>query len=286
MMQGLQIVLLVLLAPLLQGVIARLRARLQGRPGASILQPYRDLRKLWSKEAIVPRSTVAILAAPGVALGVAMTLVAAVPEIAERSSAPWKEDAVALALLLGLGRFVLVLAAIDTRSSFEAMAAGREIAFASLAEAPLILALLASAFLNDGNLVGIPARMSTDALSAVALVFVMLSETARVPVDNQQTHYELTMVHEGLTLEYSGWHLAAMQYAAYLRQAAFFAIAALLMPGIGWATMLWILVLTALIAVIEAMYAKMRVFEVPQVFTCALVLSLASIGLRIAPMLR
>ncbi len=286
MNQAVQIAFVALFAPLVQGILSRLRARMQGRPGASVWQPYRDLRKLWGKEAVIPQRSLLVLVAPGVALGVAITFVAIVPSIAATDASAWRVDAVALALLLALGRFVAVLAALDTRSAFEGMAAGREIAFASLTEAPLILALLGSAFLSDGSLAHAPNGVWTDALAAGALLLVMLSETARIPVDNQQTHYELTMIHEGLVLEYSGWQLAMLHYAAYLRQAAFFVLAALLMPGSGIATLGWIAVVGACIVLIETVYAKLRLFEVPQLFASALILSLASIGLRIVDVLR
>ena len=286
MMHALQILCILGFAPLLQGILQLVRARFQGRPGASVLQPYRDLRKLVWKEAVVSHASSILLAAPGVVLGVSLTLAIVVPSIASPGSSPWKVDAVALALLLALGRFVLVLAAIDTRSSFEGMAAGREIAFASLTEAPLILALLGSALFRDGDPTHFSGGLWADALSASALFLVMLSETARIPVDNQETHYELTMVHEGLVLEYSGWQLAALHYAAYVRQASFLTIAALLMPGTGFLTIAWMAAFALSIAVIESTYAKLRLFEVPQLFSSALILALASIGLRIAEIVK
>ncbi len=286
MIHAAQVLLILGFAPLLQGILQKLRARFQGRPGASVLQPYRDLRKLVSKDAVVSRASVLLLMAPGVVLGVTLTFAIVVPTVVAPGTSPWQIDAVALALLLALGRFVLILAAIDTRSSFEGMAAGREIAFASLTEAPLILALLGSALFRDGGPAHFSGGLWADALSAVALLLVMLSETARIPVDNQETHYELTMVHEGLVLEYSGWQLAALQYAAYLRQAAFLMVAALLMPGNGAATIAWMAAFALTIAIVESAYAKLRLFEVPQLFSSALILALASIGLRIAEIVK
>ncbi len=279
MTHALQILAIAAFAPLLQGALRRLRARLQGRPGAPVLQPYYDLCKLWSKEAGVARASSVVLASPGVALGVALTFVILVPNVATAGSSPWRIDVVALALLLSLGRFVLLLAALDTTSAFEGMAAGRELAFAALTEAPLMLALIGSTLFPRAPAAGVSIWAGT--LSAGALMLVMLSETARLPVDNQETHYELTMIHEGLLLEYSGWQLAALNYASYLRQAAFFTLAALLLPGRGIATIGWIAALTFAVAAIETTYAKLRLFQVPQLFTSALILSLASIGLRI-----
>jgi formate hydrogenlyase subunit 4 len=265
MIAVLQFGLVLGLAPLIHGALASLRARLQGRPGPSPLQPYRDLRKLWLKEAISPADgSPLVTAIPGVVLGVALTFAALLPALA--GPRPFVIDAIALALVLALGRFALVLAALDTRSSFAAMASSREMTFASLTEAPLIVALV-----SGGG-----------ALAAAALMLVMLAETARIPVDNGETHYELTMVHEGLALEYSGWQLALVQSAAYIRQASFVVLAALLLPGGPAFAFLWIAAILTLLPLVERLYAKMRLFDVPQLFASATVLALASIGLRLA----
>ncbi len=278
-----QFVALIMLAPLLQGVMRSIRARLAGRPGPAPFQPYRDLRKLWSKEAVVPvAGSPIIVAAPGIVLGVALTFAALVPPLDGHAALP--TVAIAMALLLALGRFALVLAALDTRSGFAALAASREMTFACLTEAPLILALLCAAV--SGQAAPIPSRGEqtsvSEILAAGALLLVMLSETARIPVDNQETHYELTMIHEGLVLEYSGWQLALLQAAAYVRQAAFFLVAALMLPGSSAAPLLWVVALLVIIPVVERLYAKTRLFEVPQLFASALVLALAGISLRIA----
>lgn len=269
MSTALQAVVIVVFAPLLQGVMQRLRARLCGRPGASVLQPYRDLRKLFTKEAVVAFSTSAIvLAAPGIALGCSLTVALLVPAFAHTA----RVDAFALALTLALGRFVLVLASLDTRSNFGGMAASREMLFAGLTEAPLILAI-ASATLAGNALAQV--------FAVAAILLVLLSETARVPVDNQETHYELTMIHEGLVLEYSGWHLALLHAASYVRQAALLVLAARLMPMGAYTLAGWLLLFIVLIPLIERRFAKLRLFEVPQLFGTATLLAAASIGLRI-----
>jgi formate hydrogenlyase subunit 4 len=269
---AIQFAVLVALAPLLQGLMRTIRAKLQGRPGPAPFQPYRDLQKLWGKEAVLAAGSSAIVvAAPGVVLGVALAFATLVPPAL--GAGPLAVDAVAMALLLALGRFALVLAALATRSGFAAMAASREMTFASLTEAPLILALVSVA----GSY-----APAAGVVAAGALLLVMLSETARMPVDNQETHYELTMIHEGLVLEYSGWQLAALQIAAYVRQAAFFVLAGLMLPGSGIATLGWIAIMIVLIPLVERIYAKMRLFEVPQLFASAMVLALAGVGLRIA----
>jgi len=267
-----QILAIVAFAPLLQGVIKSLRAKLQGRPGPSPFQPYRDLHKLLRKESLLPaRTAPLILAVPGIVFGVALTVAALVPSLSDRAG--FAVDAIAIALTLSLGRFVLVLAALDTRSAFEGMAASREMTFASVSEAPLILALVAGAMGAAGTLSG--------ALAASALLVVLLFETARVPVDSQETHYELTMIHEGQVLEFGGWQLALLQYAGYVRQLALFALAAILLPGTGLAALGWIAAFALLGAIFERGFAKQRLFEVPQLFASATILALAGIGLQI-----
>lgn len=283
MSSALQMAVIIAIAPLAQGVMKQLRARLQGRPGPSILQPYRDLRKLWWKEALVAEDTSPIVGiAPGVALGVALTFAAMVPPVFGASWFP-SADAIALALVLALGRFIAVLAALDTRSGFSGMAASREMTFGALTEAPLLLALLSAALGGNSSLTHLHAGGSAASglLAAGALMLVMLCETARVPVDNQETHYELTMIHEGLVLEYSGWQLAATQLAAYIRQASFFVLAAWLLPFGGWVVIAWCIGFLILMPIIETAYAKMRLFEVPQLFTAALVLGIAAITIQI-----
>jgi formate hydrogenlyase subunit 4 len=255
---------IVILAPLVQGIMRSLRARLQGRIGPSPLQPYRDLFKLLRKEALLPEGTSTVVAAaPGVMLGVSLTLAALI----------FSFDPVAIALTLALGRFILLLAALDTRSSFEGMAASREATFAALTEAPLILAIAAAAIVGDHQLPRV--------LAAAAMLLVLLSETARIPVDNQETHYELTMIHEGLILEYSGWQLALLNYAAQVRQLALLSIAAMMLPGNLVAPIAWIAGFVAGLPMLEASFAKLRLFEVPPIFAAACILAVCSLGVSV-----
>jgi formate hydrogenlyase subunit 4 len=257
-------VAIVVLAPLVHGTIKTLRARLAGRPGPSPLQPYRDLRKLLAKESVVAEDTSwIVLAAPGCVFGAALTVAALVP---------WM-DAVAIALTLALGRFVLVAAALDTRSGFEGMAASREMTFAALSELPLIAAVVGGTMVPEHAL----ARVAC----AAALLIVLLFETARIPIDSQETHYELTMIHEGQILEFGGWQLAVLQYAASVRQLALLLLAALLLPGGFFSTPVWIAAFVVAGAVVERSLAKQRLFEVPQLFATATVLALAAIGAQI-----
>lgn len=219
--------------------------------------------------------------APGLSLGIALVFAAATPVsggLPERTI-----DIVGLAMLLALGRFVLVLAALDTRSSFAGMAASREIAFSSVVEPPLVITVLggmtlgASAFASFGSGPFDLGRL----LSATALFVVILAETARVPIDNQETHYELTMIHEGLVLEYAGWQLAVLSYAAQIRQICFLALVALMMPGAGLlAVLAWVPFFAVAITLVETFFAKVRLFEIPQLVVAALILSIVGILLH------
>lgn len=281
-----QMAAILALAPALQGAMKLLRARLQGRPGASIAQPYRDLAKLWKKEALLPEgASIVALCAPGIAFGVALAFAAALPLGPSHLSFV---DVFALAFLLAIGRFATTLAALDMRSAFTGMASSREVTFASLAEPALLLALLGGAVLGKGaglESIGSPPFGVATVLAAAAIFLVVLLETARVPIDNQETHYELTMIHEGLSLEYSGWHLALVQAAAYVRQLCFLLLAALVLPG---ATLVahagWVLALAVAITAVETAFAKVRLFEIPALLTTAFILAAASIGLRLAGM--
>jgi formate hydrogenlyase subunit 4 len=281
----LQVLAIIAFAPLVQGAMRSLRARLQGRPGPSVAQPYRDLAKLWEKAALLPEGVSFVTyAAPGIVFGVSLTFVAALPFL-PHGGIDAVVDVVALTFLLALGRFALTLAALDTCSSFGGMAASREVTFGALVEPALLVALLGAAALGDGTrlsaLQALPFAPAS-VLAFAAFFLVSLAETARVPIDNQETHYELTMIHEGLLLEYSGWQLALLQAAAYVKQLGFLLLAALLLPGDAWwAQAAWAVAVAGGITLVETAFAKLRLFEVPQVLGTAFILAATSIGLRI-----
>ena len=244
-----QVLLIVLCAPFVHGAMKQLRARLQKRPGPSVWQPYRDLRKLWSKEAVLPTGASWITACtPGASLGVALTLAAAVPLLAQP---PAYLDVVALMLLLGLGRWLIAVSAIDTRSGF----------------GPILI--------PHGNV------SVAGVVALLAFGIVTVAETARIPVDNQETHYELTMIHEGQTLEYSGWHLALLHLASYVRQFAFLTIAAGLVAPSPIAALIGAAILAVLITFIENAFARLRLFEIPQLLVTGILLAAASVAARV-----
>jgi len=276
--------IIVVLAPLLHGAMRKLRARLQGRPGPCVIQPYRDLVKLWRKEALLPEGARIAGYVPGLVLGVAATFAASLPMLGSPGAFFSSVDIVALVLLLAAGRFALTLAALETRSVFEGMAASREMTFAALTEPTLLIALFAEVAPGHGvrmdALGGANAFTLSGAAAFAALFLVILTETARIPIDNQETHYELTMIHEGLLLEFSGPHLAMLHLAAQIKQLCYLALGALLLPGYWWAYPLWILALGVAITFVETFSAKLRLYEIPQLLATAFLFAASSIAVR------
>jgi formate hydrogenlyase subunit 4 len=266
----------VALAPLLPGFIQHLKGRLQGRPGPSALQPYRELRRLWGKSRVSPepRSVVYELAPAlvGASLLVALLLV---PIGGSSPAWPVGNDAVVLVGLLALGRFAITLSAWDTGSGFGLMGAGRDLTFAVAVEAVLLLVLVVVALpTGSTDLVTMSGsgRWSEPAQWAAALAFglVVLAETGRQPVDNPDTHLELTMVHEGPLLEYAGRDLAYLQWAAAARHWIVLVLAAeLFVPQPdAFAARLGVLAvslpaLCLLLALVETTQAKLPILRVP-----------------------
>ncbi|HTQ86707.1 MAG TPA: NADH-quinone oxidoreductase subunit H [Candidatus Solibacter sp.] len=283
-----QVALLVLGAPLVRGIIARWKARLQRRRGASIWRPYADLFKLLRKEELVPPTASAVFrAAPVVLFAATVCAAAFVPVVQPAALLASGGDFILLTYVLVVARFFLSLGALDGGSAFGGMGASREALVSSLAEAPFLLGLTAVAILaRHADLAGIVAwtlDQSIFNVSAVhilaftSLAMVTLAETGRMPVDNPTTHLELTMIHEGMVLEYSGPSLALVEWAAAVKLHVMLALlVALFCPwgmaavaggwGISAALLLYImklLALMALVALIESAVAKLRMYLVP-----------------------
>src|SRR5512143_1862018 len=227
LVQGGQMLLVLVLAPLLTGFIRTVKARLLRRQGPALLQPYRELSKLLRKEAVLADSSSWLFrVAPYVIFAAVWVAAALVPTFASGLLFNWTADLIALVALLGAARFFLALAGLDVGTSFGGIGASREMMIASLAEPAMLmiaftLSLLAGstqlssvvAFMQDPS-VGL--RVSL-AMALVGLVMVAIAENGRIPVDNPATHLELTMVHEAMILEYSGRHLAVIEAAASLK---------------------------------------------------------------------
>jgi len=292
LLSTLQLAVFLFLPPLLLGVIGRVKARVAGREGPPLLQPYRDLRRLIGKGAVYSRTTSWIFRA-GPVVGVAAVLAAGllVPLGAPAAAVSFAGDFALLAYLLALARFVTVLAALDTGSSFEGMGAAREVTFSAIAEPALFLGLL-SLVRSTGGLDlthllgdGLAAAWQTDgpALLLVALAFfvVALAENARIPVDDPATHLELTMIHEVMVLDHSGPDLALIQYGAALKLYLFGALVVKLAlggrfpgPVSGFlAFLVGQLLFAAAIGLVESTMARLRLSRVPQLLVGASVLS-------------
>ena len=223
----LQYLVLVLSAPLLRALIARIKATLQRRQGSNLWRPYADLLKLFRKEDLVPPTASPLFRLAPTVLTVSTLVTAAmVPTVYQSALLGFAGDFIVLVYLFALGRFFTGLGALDG-SSFAGMGASREAMVSALAEAPLFLGLVAVAILaRQGNIVEI-ARWTLSqnffdvsavhAVAFVALAIVAIAETGRMPVDNPTTHLELTMIHEAMVLEYSGPSLALIEWAQAIK---------------------------------------------------------------------
>lgn len=294
----LQALILILGAPLVRGIIGRLKAWIQRRQGASIWRPYADLAKLLRKEDLVPSSASWVFrCAPIVLFGATIAVAAFVPILQPSALLASRGDFFLFVYLLALGRFFLSLGAFDGGSAFGGMGASRDALVSTLAEAPFLLALVAVAILSAhadiAGMVGWTLQQNVFDVSAVhilafaSLGMVLLAETGRMPVDNPTTHLELTMIHEGMVLEYSGPCLALIEWASAIKLHAMLALLiALFGPwgmasggsywGIPAALLLYcskLALLIVLLSVIESAVAKLRMYLVPDFLGVASALS-------------
>ena len=283
------------LAPLLPGTIQTLKARLQGRRGPSPLQPYRTLRRLWGKSAVDPAGTTAVYRLAPAAVAASLLLaIALVPVAGQAPGWGLGNDAFVLVGLLALARFALAAAAWDAAAGFGLMAAARDLMLAVFGEALLVLALLLAALpAGSTDLAAMSDAAAGTAAWAtpapwcglLAFALVILVETGRQPVDNPDTHLELTMIHEGPLLEYAGRDLAYLHWAAAARHWVVLVLgASLFLPhGSGFGGQLVVL-LAALggiciaLAAGETAQAKMRVLRVPALIGLGCMAALVGVG--------
>jgi formate hydrogenlyase subunit 4 len=282
------------LSPLLPGVINRVKAFFAGRRGPPLLQAYFDLWKLLRKGAVYSRTTTWVFRA-GPMVGLAAALVGAMlmPLGGFSALIAFPLDFLLLAGLLGLMRFATVVAALDTGSSFEGMGASREVLFAALAEPVLLVALAALARHSDrlslSALLGHGAGGHwlqlgpVLALVVVALMIVLLAENARIPVDDPNTHLELTMIHEAMVLDHSGPDLGFILYGAALKLWLLSALVlGILLPAVGnpWLNLALalggMLVIAVAVGVVESVMARLRLLVVPQLLVGAGALAAAA----------
>jgi formate hydrogenlyase subunit 4 len=303
---ALQVALVVLAGPLVTGLIQKAKARLQCRRGASVWQPYRDLVKLLRKGTVQSDAASPFFrAVPVLVLAATVTAAALVPVLwASTGDAQPLGDAILLVALLALARFLLAVGALDAGGAFGGMGASREMTVGLLVEPALMLAVFSVAASGGTTEVGLLATRrealalswtAPDLLALFAMLILTIAETGRIPVDNPDTHLELTMLHEGMLLEHSGPGLACIVLATHVKQLVTLAlVAALFLPlGLarGWgpaelalalgAFGLKTSALAAFLALVESSYAKLRFFRVPQFLGLGFVCAFLALALRV-----
>jgi len=297
LMQLGQMLLVIAVAPAVTGLVRKVKARLQRRVGPSVLQPYRDLRRLCGKEVVLPQHTSWLFrVAPYVIFAATWVATTLVPTFETGLLFSWSGDLIAIVAMLGVARFVLALAALDTGTSFGGIGASREVMIASMAEPAMIMITFIVALIAGSTQLSTIAvtmlsaglRVSL-AMALVALVIVALAENARIPFDNPATHLELTMVHEAMVLEYSGRHLAMIELAGSLRLVLYISLIGCIFFPFGLAVddtglsahaaalaayLAKLTIACVLLATLETSVAKMRVFRIPNLLGIALMLGL------------
>ena len=303
--QGVQMLLVLLLAPLFTGYVRKLKARLLLRRGPSILQPYLDLGRLLRKEVVLANNASWLFrVSPYLIFAATWVAASLVPTFRTGLLFSWSADLIVIIALLGSARFFLALAGLDVGTSFGGIGSSREVMIASLAEpATLMIVFTLALIAGSTQLSTIAAFMTSSevglrvslALGLVGLIMVAIAENGRIPIDNPATHLELTMVHEAMVLEYSGRHLALIELSASLKLILYVSLlACLFLPwgiesagaslptlAIGVLAYLGKLALGGfLLALFETSIAKMRVFRVPEFLGAALMLGLLATLLR------
>lgn len=299
-----QMLLVLALAPLLTGLVRKVKAQLLRRQGPPLLQPYRDLIRLARKEAVVADSASFLFrAVPYIVFAATWVAAALVPTFATGLLFSWSADLIAIIALLGGARFFLALAGMDVGTAFGGIGSSREAMIASLAEPALIMIVFTLALIAGSTQLstvaavletGVGIRVSLG-LALIALFIVAIAENGRIPVDNPATHLELTMVHEAMVLEYSGRHLALIELSSSIKLLLYASlIACVFVPwglapagsplhvhliGVG-AYVAKLGIAAVLLAVFETTIAKMRVFRVPDLLGAALMLGFLGVLLR------
>jgi formate hydrogenlyase subunit 4 len=295
--QLLEIALAIALAPALSGWIEQWRAWLQNRSAPSLWQPYRQLHKLFVKESVIADNASPLFrSAPYLVFGCMVLACAIIPTLSTDLPLAPAADAIALVGLFALARIFISLAAMDVGTAFGTLGARREMLIGFLAEPALLMVLFSASLISKStSLTTIVETLAHRelaiypglAFAGIAFTMVSLAENARVPVDNPATHLELTMIHEALILEYSGRHLALIEWAASLKLFAYSCMGlALFFPwGVAeaHAPLAMLLALPALVAklavggmllaLLETLSAKMRIFRVPEFLAAAFLLA-------------
>lgn len=283
------IAVLLLLPPLLLGVIARTKAWFGGRAGPPLLQPYYDIAKLMRRGLVLSTTTTWVFqAGPVVTLATVLLAGLLVPIGGSDAPVAFAGDLVLFAYLFGLARFFTTAAALDAGSAFEGMGAVREVTFACLSEPALFFAFMVLAKLAGSltltSLLHAPATPLAEGAAAplvlvsIGLFIVLLAETCRIPVDDPNTHLELTMIHEAMVLDHSGPLFGVILYAAAVKMLVLGTVLLHVVApfGFGNAWLDWplrileLLGLAAVIGVVESIMARLQMRHVPYLLVGAL----------------
>ena len=297
---------LVLFGPLVTGIIQKLKARLQCREGASVFQPYFDLAKLFRKGTVQADTASGLFRViPVLVLAATVVASAFLPVLRADPPAVPFGDALLLLGLLALARFLTAIAALDAGGAFGGMGASREMTIAPLVEPVLMMVVFSTAIAAGTTELGalaanrettwLLAWRASDFLGFAAMLVLLPAETGRIPVDNPDTHLELTMLHEGMMLEHSGPGLGCLMLASHTRQVVTLGlVAALFFPvglshgpgavGVALAAIAFaakVVLLSIYLALVESSYAKLRLFRVPEYLGIGFVCALTALALRI-----
>jgi formate hydrogenlyase subunit 4 len=293
-----QFLIIVIFSPLVNGLIKTFKAEMQGRKGPGVLQSYYDLLRLFKKDMVISSVTSWIFkAAPYIVFASMVAAAMIVPVITTASAFDVMGDLIALIALFALARFFMALAGLDAGTAFGGEGSSREMTVAILVEPMMMLALFTAAIAagstNIAHIAGAQgiAYSPSHLLASAAFIVAIIAETGRVPVDNPDTHLELTMIHEGMILEYSGRYLALMEWAHAMKQMVLFTLAVdVFIPfgmahtasGLGLAAASGIytikmLGMCVLMAAVESTRAKVRFFQLPSILGGAFVLAFLSL---------
>lgn len=297
-MEYFQFFIIIFFSPLLTGVIKKLKANMQGRKGPGVLQTYYDLMRLFQKDMVVSNVTSWVFkATPYIVFIATITAAVIVPVVTVRSAYGMMGDVIALIYIFALARFFMALAGLDAGTGFGGEGSSREMTVAILVEPMMMLALFTAAIAagstNISAIAGARGEVYSPShlLALAAFMVAIVAETGRVPVDNPDTHLELTMIHEGMVLEYSGRYLALMEWAHSIKQMVLFTLAMDIffpfgiMQDTGAAGLAFSLGIYAvkmfgmsfLMAAVESTRAKVRFFQLPSILGGAFVLAFLSL---------
>ncbi len=296
-MEYVQFLIIIVFSPLVQGLIKKLKAGMQGRVGPGVFQPYYDLARLFKKEMVISSACSWIFkATPYVVFASTVAAAMVVPVLTGDTGFGRIGDIIALIYLFGLGRFFMALAGLDAGTAFGGEGSSREMTVAILVEPMLMLSVFTAAISAQSTDVSAMSKHGfftspAQFLALAAFLVAIVAETGRIPVDNPDTHLELTMIHEGMVLEYSGRYLALMEWSHYIKQMLLFTLAIDIFSPAGIAEAAGpaglsisvffylgkILLLSFIVALAESTRAKLRFFQLPSLLGGSFILALLSL---------